>query len=237
MATILNNYSISGGDTTSSTFTGTGGCVKVEATTTNINGNNTTLKIQSSDDQSTWKDIGQINILIGSGYYCSDPNTITGLYIRVLLVCNDSNSGTITITANEETSTADGTVPVNAIVTLTANQIANLFSSPIDIPEYPAVAGKYWVITAWTAINFVANTTPFDNDIYIKTDGVANEQANTGGVLTGGVDAFCALRPQGAASINSLAINKKLTISAGSDDTNNGDGTATLYISAFLITA
>lgn len=101
MATILNNYSISGGDTTSSTFTSAGDCVTVEATTTNLSGVNSLIKIQSSDDQSTWKDIGQIYLGVGSDTYCNDPIKITGLYIRCLLVTNDSISGTITITASD----------------------------------------------------------------------------------------------------------------------------------------
>lgn len=100
MATILNAYNLTGGDTTSSTFTGSGDCVTVEATSTDINGGNSYLKIQSSDDQSTWKDIGQINIQQGSDNYCNDPIKITGLYVRCLLITNDSTSGTITVTAN-----------------------------------------------------------------------------------------------------------------------------------------
>lgn len=100
MATILNNYSISGGDTTSSTFTSAGDCVTVEATTTNLSGVNSLIKIQSSDDQSTWKDIGQIYLGVGSDTYCNDPIKVTGIYIRCLLITNDSISGTITITAS-----------------------------------------------------------------------------------------------------------------------------------------
>lgn len=125
MATIINNYSISGGDTTSTTFTGSGGCVKVEATTANINGNSTTLKIQSSDDQATWKDIGQINILIGSDYYCSDPQTVTGLYVRCLLVCNDSNAGTITVTASEEAAGVGDLLSTNNLSDVTSRATAN----------------------------------------------------------------------------------------------------------------
>ena len=107
MATILNAYNLTGGDTTSSTFTSTGDCVTVEATTTNVSGNNTYLKIQSSDDQSTWKDIGQMIIGVGSDIYCIDPIKLTGLYVRVLLITNDTLTGTITVTATNPTGGGD----------------------------------------------------------------------------------------------------------------------------------
>ena len=122
MATILNNYSISGGDTTSSTFTSAGDCVTVEATTTNLSGVNSLIKIQSSDDQSTWKDIGQIYLGVGSDTYCNDPIKITGLYIRCLLVTNDSISGTITITAS------DGAAGTGDL--LAANNLSDVADAP-----------------------------------------------------------------------------------------------------------
>lgn len=99
MATILNAYNLSGGDTTSSTFTSSVDCVSILAVTTSFSGVNSLLKIQSSDDQSTWKDIGQILLSVGSDIYCSDPVKVTGIYVRCLLVTNDSTSGTITVTA------------------------------------------------------------------------------------------------------------------------------------------
>lgn len=104
MATILNAYNLSGGDTTSTTFTSAGDCVTIEATTTNVSGVNTLLKIQSSDDQSTWKDIGQILIGVGSDIYCIDPIKLTGLYVRVLLITNDTLTGNITVTAANPTA-------------------------------------------------------------------------------------------------------------------------------------
>lgn len=99
MATILNAYNLSGGDTTSSTFTSSVDCVSILAVTTSFSGVNSLLKIQSSDDQSTWKDIGQILLSVGSDIYCSDPVKVTGIYVRCLLITNDSTSGTITVTA------------------------------------------------------------------------------------------------------------------------------------------
>ena len=109
MATILNAYNLSGGDTTSSTFTSTGDCITIEATTTNINGVSSLIKIQSSDDQSIWKDIGQIIMCVGSDLYCNDPIKVTGLYVRCLLITNDSTSGNITINATEQTAGGGGT--------------------------------------------------------------------------------------------------------------------------------
>lgn len=99
MATILNAYNLTGGDTTSLTFTSSVDCVSILAVTTSFSGVNSLLKIQSSDDQSTWKDIGQILLSVGSDIYCSDPVKVTGIYVRCLLVTNDSTSGTITVSA------------------------------------------------------------------------------------------------------------------------------------------
>jgi len=117
MATILNTYNLSGGDTTSSTFTSAGDCVSIEATTTNISGVSSLIKIQSSDDQTIWKDIGQIIMGVGSDLYCNDPIKVTGLYVRCLLITNDSTSGTITVTASNG-SGGGGTQTLNQTLVL-----------------------------------------------------------------------------------------------------------------------
>ena len=147
MATILNAYNLTGGDTTSTTFTSAGDCVSIEATTTNISGVSSIIKIQSSDDQSIWKDIGQIIMCIGSDLYCNDPIKVTGLYVRCLLITNDSTSGTITVTAsNGSAGTGD---------LLSANNLSDVSSAATSRNNLGLPSGT------WTPI-FTAQADPLN---------------------------------------------------------------------------
>jgi len=145
MATILNAYNLSGGDTTSSTFTSAGDCVTIEATTTNINGVSSIIKIQSSDDQSTWNDIGQIIMCVGSDLYCNDPIKVTGLYVRCLLITNDSTSGTITVTASNGSAGTGDLLSTNNLSDVASAATANLNlgnSHSTYVPVFTATGGE-----------------------------------------------------------------------------------------------
>lgn len=148
MATILNAYNLTGGDTTSSTFTSSVDCVSIVAVTTSFSGINSFLKIQSSDDQSTWKDIGQILLSVGSDIYCNDPIKITGIYVRCLLITNDSTSGTITVTA---TNGAAGTGDL-----LSTNNLSDVASAATSRTNLGLPSGTY--TPTFTAQNDVLNT-------------------------------------------------------------------------------
>jgi hypothetical protein len=185
MATILNSYNLSGGDTTSSTFTSAGECVNIEATTTSISGNNTYLKVQSSGDQTTWSDIGQMIIGKGSDTYCNDPIKITGIYIRCLLITNDSTSGTITVTAsdgaagtgdllaaNNLSDVADATTSRN---NLGAEAVANKATdfTVVNDTLYPTVKAVDTQITtalATTVITLTGQTAAIGSTLITGTD-------------------------------------------------------------------
>jgi len=69
MATILNAYNLSGGDTTSSTFTYSGATrdLDVEIITTSIGGDSTRVTIETSADQTTWVLVPNSEIQINKG--------------------------------------------------------------------------------------------------------------------------------------------------------------------------
>lgn len=232
MATILNAYSLSGGDTTSSTYTSLGECVTIEATTTNINGVNSLIKIQSSDDESVWKDIGQIILGVGSDVYCNDPIKITGNYVRCLLITNDSNSGSITLTAS-----AGGVAIIKSgKFSLNTSQIFNLDTAPYNLASvFPAVAGHFWVILS-CQIKYTLNTTPFDIRINIGAstaiDGGGTILFNMNGYISDIFGAGVVIQaPQ-----NDYISNDYLHI--GTQDTaTTGDGSAIFYITAMLVEA
>ena len=232
MATILNNYSISGGDTTSSTFTSAGDCVTVEATTTNLSGVNSLIKIQSSDDQSTWKDIGQIYLGVGSDTYCNDPIKITGLYIRCLLVTNDSISGTITITATDGAGTA--LVPFRQEIT--ELECATLNSVPVDISDLPAPgAGFAWeIVSASLSYTFVSVDYDFA-DLLVSTSTAALGQYNFAAPNVA-ADVFQRGRfTDGLGADTSVVNNTKMVFYSDIDPTV-GDGTFIVYGTARKIT-
>jgi hypothetical protein len=178
MATILNAYSLSGGDTTSSTFTSTGDCITIEATTTSINGVNSLIKIQSSDDQSIWKDIGQIIMCVGSDLYCNDPIKVTGLYVRCLLITNDSTSGTITVTAsNGSAGTGDLLSTENlADVANAATANHNLGNSNSTyVPVFTATGGELSTCVCLGnafVIQVDTDSISFTMQLFITMDGI-----------------------------------------------------------------
>ena len=153
MATILNAYNLTGGDTTSSTFTSTGDCITIEATTTSINGVNSLIKIQSSDDQTIWKDIGQIIMCVGSDLYCNDPIKVTGLYVRCLLITNDSTSGTITVTASNGSAGTGDLLSTNNL-----SDVANAATSNHNIGNY----GGTWTPVFTAQLNPLNTLTPVE---------------------------------------------------------------------------
>jgi hypothetical protein len=102
MSTILNAYNLSGGDTTSTTFTyaGTARELTIEMAATSIGGSFALVKIQTGNG-TTWNDIHYINLLKGSNTYIYEITEATGNSVRALLITNDANTGTMTIIANE----------------------------------------------------------------------------------------------------------------------------------------
>ena len=153
MATILNAYNLTGGDTTSSTFTSTGDCITIEATTTSINGVNSLIKIQSSDDQTIWKDIGQIIMCVGSDLYCNDPIKVTGLYVRCLLITNDSTSGTITVTASNGSAGTGDLLSTNNL-----SDVASAATSNNNLGNY----GGTWTPVFTAQLNPLNTLTPVE---------------------------------------------------------------------------
>ena len=257
MATILNAYSLSGGDTTSSTYTSLGECVTLEATTTNINGVNSLIKIQSSDDEISWSDIGQIILGVGSDLYCNDPVKVTGLYVRCLLITNDSTSGTITVTAsngsagtgdllstNNLSDVADEATSLYNIAkiksgkfSLDTNDLFNLESSPYSLASvFPAVAGHFWVGIS-CVMDYTFNTVEFDNRINIG----ASTCLAGGGIWQFSMSGYAA-DVIGAATIIQVAdpdcyvVNDFLHIGS-TDVATTGDGSAIFYITAMLVEA
>ena len=258
MATILNAYNLSGGDTTSSTFTYSGATrdLDVEIITTSIGGDSTRVTIETSADQTTWVLVpnSEIQINKGSDSYVYHITESEGAYVRAKLYVNDSRTGTMTITAAEPSagdgipvtgtpykaiqydsagnSQASGQYTISAKVSLSAAQIKTLNSIPIDIPEYPAVAGKYWRVNTFD-VWFTANTTPFTNASLVRSASGAR-QWDDGGVLSGGVDSITTGTDERLIT-PCYAANSKLQIYSPSDSVV-GDGTIIYYITAQLIT-
>lgn len=121
-------------------------------------------------------------------------------------------------------------------VPLTATQIQNANSSPIDIPELPAPGiGFAWEFVSGS-VNFTANTTPFTStSLQIITETAASRQANTtGALLNSGDDNFTRFVIQSLTSPQ-VVENKKMQINTLSDSAV-GDGTAIVYGVARKIT-
>lgn len=232
MATILNAYNLSGGDTTSSTYTSLGECVTLEATTTNINGVNSLIKIQSSDDDLVWNNIGQMILGPGSDVYCNDPIKITGNYVRCLLITNDSNSGSITLTAS-----AGGVAIIKSgKFELSTNDLFNLDTAPYSLASvFPAVAGHFWVIQS-CQMKYTFNTEAFDIRINIgcstAIDGVGTILFNMNGYTDDTFGAGVVIQ----SPTNDYIVNDFLHIGSA-DAATTGNGSAIFYITAMLVEA
>jgi hypothetical protein len=121
---------------------------------------------------------------------------------------------------------------VQAKVTLSAAQIQA--GTAIDIPEFPAVAGKYWrIISADEDFTFV--TTNFTNVINIVTETAPLEQYKEVLISTSLVSVFDSMVYFGSNGSTIYIPNKKVQVQFDSASAV-GDGTVILYLSAQLVT-
>lgn len=151
-------------------------------------------------------------------------------------------TGTFTGTASYTLSvTASGNVietpaQVSTIVILSAADIQTLNSVPIDLSAtYPATAGAYWRIVNCD-IAYVDGAVTFTNTIQASTNGAAQTQYSYDlSLLFGGGDALFSLTDRRAVGVSVYRANKPLQIDAAGDSAT-GDGSATIYITAELVT-
>ena len=129
-----------------------------------------------------------------------------------------------------------GTGVVSLIQSLTAAEIKTLATSPIDLSAlYPATAGKYWRIVECD-IQYIDGSAPFTNTIETSTNGATQTQYSYDlSLLFGGGDVLFGLTDRRAVGVSVYKANKNLQITA-SGDSITGDGSATIYISAELVT-
>ncbi|CAB4178054.1 hypothetical protein UFOVP1015_32 [uncultured Caudovirales phage] len=122
MATILNSYSLAGGDTTSSVFTYSGSArnLDIEILTASISGGSTRVLIETSADNILFILVpgSETQLSKGSDSYVYHITESEGAYVRAKVYANDSRTGTITINATEQTSGSGGTQTLNQTLVL-----------------------------------------------------------------------------------------------------------------------
>lgn len=111
MSTILSSYNLANGDTTSSVFTYSGSSrnLDIEITPTGLTGYSSYCFVETSADNVNWIKTPQSDLSIKESdaviYHITQSE---GAYVRVKLFRMDSHSGTVTITASEQSGGGTG---------------------------------------------------------------------------------------------------------------------------------
>ena len=172
-----------------------------------------------------------------------------------MLICNDSTSGTITVTASNGAAGTGDLLAANNLSdvanaatsnyniagiksvsqALTSAQIKTINSVPISLAAtFPAVAGKYWrVIEA--DIDYIDGAAAFTNNLQVGATTTVEEQFTVDLAAIFGSNVFGAMTDRRVTAQSVYAVNDSLHIH-GSSDSATGDGSATLYITAQLVT-
>lgn len=123
---------------------------------------------------------------------------------------------------------------IEKVVQLTANQLKNLNSEPIEAIPTPGANKAIEIIAA--SLDYTFGTIAFDNaTITLNASTLPDYQFRKSNVLLATDDVFGLMQASGSTVVN-MEYNDSIVVTADADSSTDGDGTAVIYIQYRIVT-